>query len=170
MTTALDQDIEKLLNTPGIGLQSQWNEIEHKWKDVLVSLVSNLSLIKRDDPEVHVNRTIIYQHADATLTHIDGLLTTLHTVCINHAKYLEPMGLTEAASEKKVNHKGGEARATPAHFHSTDDDWPSDVTPPHSPRKLLGIEKGWKASEQTLAYDPKSTHNPYLVSAHNGRH
>ena len=45
----------------------------------------------------------------------------------------------------------------------TDDDWPSDVTPPTSPPPP-GIEKDWKASENKLSGDPKSTQNPYLVS------
>ena len=103
MTTAMDQDIEKLLKTPGIGLESQWNEIEHKWRDVLVSLVSNLSLVKRDDPEINVNRTSIYQHADHTLTQIDGLLTALHTVSRHHENYLQPKGLTEEASEQQLS-------------------------------------------------------------------
>lgn len=46
----------------------------------------------------------------------------------------------------------------------TDDDWPSDVSPPHSPRKAPAIDKGWTVSEQTLEDDPESTHNPFLVS------
>ena len=102
MTAAMDRDIEEILNTPGIGLKSEWNEIEKKWRDVLVSLVSNLSSIKRDDPEIHLNRTSIYQHADQTLTQIDGLLTALYTASTDHQKYLEPMGETEAASEEQL--------------------------------------------------------------------
>ena len=110
MTAAMDQDIQKLLETPGIGLESQWNEIQHKWRDVLVSLVSNLSLIKRDDPEIHVNGTSIYQHADQTLTQIDGLLTALYTASTDHQKYLEPMGETEAASEEKLSDDAASTR------------------------------------------------------------
>ena len=110
MTAAMDRDIEEILNTPGIGLKSEWNEIEHKWRDVLVSLVSNLSLIKRDDPAIHVNRTSIYQHADQTLTQIDGLLTALYTASTDHQKYLEPMGETEVASEVKLSDDAASTR------------------------------------------------------------
>ena len=69
-----------------------------------------MSLVKRDDPEIHVNRTSIYQHADQTLTQIDGLLTALYTASTSHQKYLEPMGLTEAAREEKLSDDAASTR------------------------------------------------------------